>query len=96
MKPVRRMTYPGNPLVNLVLDQILDVSQIDPSSINPTDKLGRDLGLTPNEIQTVVWKCAQKMSLPINFDSCQIEDVPVAEIVEILKSWSNEQSRMSA
>lgn len=96
MNRVSSLNHPGNPFVNLVLDQILEVSQIDPSSVNPTDKLGRDLGFSSSQIQTVVWNCAQKLRLPISFESCQVDDLPVSELVEMLKSWSTQGSRMSA
>ena len=79
----------GDPFVISVLDQIFSVSQIDPNFVLPEDRLGKDLGLSRSQIQTVFYEAAEALGISVSCDNSPVEDLSAREIVKLLKAWSN-------
>lgn len=81
-----------DPVINAVLEAILDVSQIDPEFMSPDSKLGQDLGLDRGQVQMVLHTAARSLHLPVEFESCRIEDSSARQVVDILKRWRTQHS----
>lgn len=72
-------------VIMAVLDQILEDTQIDPSCIAPDYKLGLDFGLSRVQVQTIYYNAARKLSLPVTFEMCRIEDASARDLVNRIR-----------
>lgn len=82
----------GSGIIAVFLDQLLEVSGIDPSSVSPDYKLREDLGLSRTELQLVLAKSAGALGIEVPFENCQIEEATSRQIVEILQHWARSNS----
>ena len=83
-----------DPVIAAVLDQIVDVTQIDPSSVSPDDRLLQDVGMERWQVQMVLFKAAQELGMGVPFENCRVGDMSCREIVSLLKIW--QASRQAA
>jgi hypothetical protein len=84
-----------DPVITAVLDQIVDLAQIDPSSVTPDERLTKDVGMERLQVQMLVFKSAQTLGLSVPFESCRIGDMSCREIVSLLKTWQASGSQAS-
>lgn len=96
MSKLGGINHPGNPIVNAVLDQILDVSQIDPSVVSGNYKLQGDLGLSRSQTQQVLFQAARQIGLNIGFEICRVEDMSCKEMVDLIGIWAAQTGRNAA
>jgi hypothetical protein len=96
MTTLKTLKGQQDPIIVAVLDEIFNVSNIDPAAINPDYKLGSDLGLSRIDVQLVLSQAAKSLGMEVAFENCRIEDSSPREIVNILRRWDMVSARRVA
>ena len=96
MSVERLSNKPGDPVVNVVLDQIAAVSQIDASAVCPDYYLGRDLFISRSDIQIILAESAKQLGMNVGMEFCRLDDTTPHELVKTLKEWQCKSGRVAA
>lgn len=76
-----------DPVILAILDHLFELTQIDPTHVQPDERLQRDLGLTSTQVHTLLWRSAQSLNLNVPFEACRVGDLSSREIETLLKKW---------
>ncbi len=80
----------GDPVIQTVLEQIFQASEIDPSSVWP-DNHFHELGLSPETIQNVFMKSARSLGLDFHLQK-HISPATPRQMVELLRQMGKSGS----
>jgi hypothetical protein len=85
-------------VINVVLDEILAVTQIDPSAINPDDHFREQLGISPQDVQLICQRAGRKLKLHMSDEthSAFKRISSPRELVDLLKAHSSAQTLKQA